>query len=127
MYIEEVFVTAMKSVSISFQALYPSVFLHNSKPHIQRGKTNVSPWCYPPNKNPRKLFTCKGLRFVLAVRTGLEPATPCVTGMYSNQLNYQTIPFGTANIASFVYLSIKKVFYLFIDQIYRLTICRPVI
>ena len=21
---------------------------------------------------------------------GLEPATPCVTGMYSNQLNYQT-------------------------------------
>ena len=24
------------------------------------------------------------------VRTGLEPATPCVTGMYSNQLNYRT-------------------------------------
>ena len=28
--------------------------------------------------------------FVLAVWTGLEPATPCVTGRYSNQLNYQT-------------------------------------
>ena len=28
--------------------------------------------------------------FMLAVRTGLEPATPCVTGMYSNQLNYRT-------------------------------------
>ncbi len=27
---------------------------------------------------------------LLAVRTGLEPATPCVTGMYSNQLNYRT-------------------------------------
>ncbi len=27
----------------------------------------------------------------LAVRTGLEPATPCVTGMYSNQLNYRTV------------------------------------
>ena len=27
----------------------------------------------------------------IAVRTGLEPATPCVTGMYSNQLNYRTI------------------------------------
>jgi hypothetical protein len=27
----------------------------------------------------------------LAVWTGLEPATPCVTGMYSNQLNYQTL------------------------------------
>ena len=28
---------------------------------------------------------------LIAVRTGLEPATPCVTGMYSNQLNYRTI------------------------------------
>ena len=28
---------------------------------------------------------------VVAVWTGLEPATPCVTGMYSNQLNYQTV------------------------------------
>ena len=27
------------------------------------------------------------LELVLAVRTGLEPVTPCVTGMYSNQLN----------------------------------------
>ena len=25
-----------------------------------------------------------------AVRTGREPATPCVTGRYSNQLNYRT-------------------------------------
>ena len=28
---------------------------------------------------------CSSLLF--AVRTGLEPVTPCVTGMYSNQLN----------------------------------------
>ena len=27
----------------------------------------------------------------MAVRTGLEPATPGVTGRYSNQLNYRTI------------------------------------
>ena len=27
---------------------------------------------------------------VLAVRTRLELATPCVTGRYSNQLNYRT-------------------------------------
>jgi hypothetical protein len=27
---------------------------------------------------------------MLAVWTRLELATPCVTGMYSNQLNYQT-------------------------------------
>lgn len=31
----------------------------------------------------------KGIAF--AVWTGLEPATPCVTGRYSNQLNYQTV------------------------------------
>ena len=28
--------------------------------------------------------------FVLAERTGLEPATPDVTGRYSNQLNYRS-------------------------------------
>ena len=28
----------------------------------------------------------------MAVRTGLEPATSCVTGRHSNQLNYQTQP-----------------------------------
>ena len=28
---------------------------------------------------------------LFAVRTGLEPATPGVTGRYSNQLNYRTI------------------------------------
>ena len=31
------------------------------------------------------------LHLLLAVRTRLELATPCVTGMYSNQLNYRTI------------------------------------
>ena len=36
------------------------------------------------------------LRDSLAVWTGLEPATPCVTGRYSNQLNYHTI-FGLAH------------------------------
>ena len=33
---------------------------------------NSANYCFP-------IFT--------AVRTGLEPVTPCVTGMYSNQLN----------------------------------------
>ena len=27
---------------------------------------------------------------MMAVRTGLEPATSCVTGRHSNQLNYRT-------------------------------------
>jgi hypothetical protein len=29
--------------------------------------------------------------YLMAVRTGLEPATSCVTGRHSNQLNYRTI------------------------------------
>src|SRR5690606_31082169 len=32
----------------------------------------------------------------LAEWTGLEPATPGVTGRYSNQLNYHSVPFGAA-------------------------------
>ncbi len=35
-------------------------------------------------------FKTKLSSILEAVWTGLEPATPCVTGMYSNQLNYQT-------------------------------------
>ena len=41
-----------------------------------------------------RLYSKKSLRVdlqgFLAVRTGLEPATPGVTGRYSNQLNYRT-------------------------------------
>jgi hypothetical protein len=29
--------------------------------------------------------------YILAERTGLEPATPGVTGRYSNQLNYRSV------------------------------------
>ena len=39
--------------------------------------------------NLRVTFTRKSLK-VLAERTGLEPATPGVTGRYSNQLNYRS-------------------------------------
>ena len=42
-----------------------------------------------------------------AVWTGLEPATPCVTGMYSNQLNYQTCLNGCKYTLHFCYLKIK--------------------
>lgn len=41
-----------------------------------------------PQKKPLKAETIKG--FVLAEWTGLEPATPGVTGRYSNQLNYHS-------------------------------------
>lgn len=49
--------------------------------------------CYEPfPKQVRDNTTSLRLLSVaeVAVWTGLEPATPCVTGMYSNQLNYQT-------------------------------------
>ena len=40
------------------------------------------------NKNPLYDLKYRGFLFnKKAVRTGLEPVTPCVTGMYSNQLN----------------------------------------
>ena len=38
----------------------------------------------------KKPLIIKRLSEAFAVWTGLEPATPCVTGRYSNQLNYQT-------------------------------------
>ncbi len=42
---------------------------------------------HPLNENtPWNVF-----QGVFAVRTGLEPATPAVTGRYSNQLNYRTV------------------------------------
>ena len=38
-------------------------------------------------KSPDK----RGFFLMLAERTGLEPATPGVTGRYSNQLNYHSV------------------------------------
>jgi hypothetical protein len=38
-----------------------------------------------PSRKPRINYLSK-----MAVWTGLEPATSCVTGRHSNQLNYQT-------------------------------------
>jgi hypothetical protein len=36
----------------------------------------------------------------MAERTGLEPATPGVTGRYSNQLNYRSVsPLGLVGVA----------------------------
>ena len=60
----------------------------------------------PPSLRPGRPSACetlalptgykhkKGILFqgcLAAVWTGLEPATPCVTGRYSNQLNYHTV------------------------------------
>ena len=40
------------------------------------------------------LSVLRGLEPSKAEWTGLEPATPCVTGMYSNQLNYHSSRLG---------------------------------
>ena len=40
-------------------------------------------------KKPLQIIICNGFS-ILAERTGLEPATPGVTGRYSNQLNYHS-------------------------------------
>ena len=42
-------------------------------------------------KKPHKSLTYKAFTILKAVRTGLEPATSCVTGRHSNQLNYRTL------------------------------------
>ena len=39
----------------------------------------------------KKLIVASHSPLSPAVWTGLEPATPCVTGRYSNQLNYHTV------------------------------------
>ena len=57
-----------------FYILFYTDFSENTKPIVNQ------------------IFTM-GFTLNLAVRTGLEPATPCVTGMYSNQLNYRTVLF----------------------------------
>ena len=45
---------------------------------------------------------------LFAVWTGLEPATPCVTGRYSNQLNYHTIADCDAKVLLFFIFTISK-------------------
>ena len=40
--------------------------------------------------------------------TGLEPATPGVTGRYSNQLNYQTVALSGCKYKSVFYISKQK-------------------
>ena len=43
--------------------------------------------CVALNLQDRMRLVALRLTNRFAVRTGLEPVTPCVTGMYSNQLN----------------------------------------
>ena len=78
-------------------------------------------------KNKRQTVFYYNLALCFADWTGLEPATPCVTGMYSNQLNYRTVsiqkfPERGAKIVQNHSLQKKNpVFYLLVDyQVYRI-------
>ena len=56
--------------------------------HNKQKKRTIPPTPVPTANNIYKKNKRTTQRIVLcAVRTGLEPVTPCVTGMYSNQLN----------------------------------------
>ena len=54
-------------------------------PVFPQGKTSA---LAQHKKKPRR---CGAFFLMLAERTGLEPATPGVTGRYSNQLNYRSV------------------------------------
>ena len=82
------------------------------------GKINLS--LFTINRNAPHL--CE--RHFVAVRTGLEPATPCVTGMYSNQAELPHhsfgvyFPFGIANVRIiFDCANIIRHFFLFFHSI----------
>lgn len=62
--------------------------------------------CEKLDGNKKPIAWGDGLFLILvAVWTGFEPATPAVTGQYSNQLNYHTIlVFGSAKITENPYL-----------------------
>ena len=87
------------------------VFFPAVRTGLEPALARQAPWhCLIPRQNRLRYFDCPqrghgvagsdnkkevGILipnlFFPAVRTGLEPATPCVTGMYSNQLNYRTV------------------------------------
>ena len=60
-------------------------------PYQHRPPTSSSRLQQKKNEKPRpKSVVVSHSPLSSAVRTGLEPATPGVTGLYSNQLNYRT-------------------------------------
>ena len=69
--------TLLVNAVLPYHQVMKILEIHFVAPHLAPGIKKV-----PENQR---------LKLKLAVRTGLEPATPCVTGMYSNQLNYRTV------------------------------------
>ena len=70
----ELFMTVLQSYLFSkVKALNPSTDeAFRGMQSYQMSRKNVLPMFYLKSKNPRKLFTYKGFRFLTAVRTGLN-------------------------------------------------------
>ncbi len=67
-------------------------FIHDEFNRVIRSDPEqLTSSCRDVFQNEKSLKSDRFEAFHSAVRTGLEPATPCVTGTYSNQLNYRTI------------------------------------
>ena len=84
------------AVQILWRAQLSRSFIDNpSKPPLDRGGLGGRSFgCNLYNKKARR-----SLFGLSAVWTRLELATPCVTGRYSNQLNYHTVLlFASANV-----------------------------
>src|SRR3954468_7403420 len=72
--------------SIFVRALPVELHRHNQNKRWLRTESNRRHKDFQSFALPTEL-----LSHLMAVWTGLEPATSCVTGRHSNQLNYQTI------------------------------------
>ena len=68
---------------ISHSTDYFHVVVNSTKMLIEMGFVSRFYGVHLLKKKPCKHYVLQSF----AVRTGLEPVTPCVTGMYSNQLN----------------------------------------
>ena len=74
---KELYTQTKKIFMFRLTSLYscPPLAHRKKESHVYVDQTNTS-------ERKTKVFLS-----LVAVRTGLEPVTPCVTGMYSNQLN----------------------------------------
>ena len=71
---------------------------NNASNRWSRATVPISVPTVPTKKNGLRHFCCNPL-ILLAEWTGLEPATPGVTGRYSNQLNYHSTRWRRCRIA----------------------------
>ena len=68
-----------------------NTILLTSSPPTGKIRRPIKTWVYKKkNEQPGPKSFCCSSPLSTAVRTRLELATPCVTGMYSNLLNYRT-------------------------------------